>query len=63
MWQDAIVEEVRKIRNKHAAQFNYDLNAICKDLKDKEKRSGCKLLSLPSKEPLKSFKTKSRAAR
>ncbi len=31
--KDHIVEEVRQIRDEHAAQFNYDLNAIVADLK------------------------------
>ena len=35
---DPIVEEVRKVRQAHAAKFNYDLAAICADLKKKEKR-------------------------
>ena len=30
---DPIVEEVRKYRNEHAKRFNYDLDAICADLK------------------------------
>jgi hypothetical protein len=28
MWEDPIVEEVRKVREAHAVQFNYDLRAI-----------------------------------
>ncbi len=31
--QDPIVEEVRKVRDEHAAQFNYDLDAIYADMK------------------------------
>ena len=34
--EDHIVEEVRQIRDEHAAQFNYDLNAIVADLKRSE---------------------------
>lgn len=34
---DPIVEEVRESRRKHAERFNYDLHAICEDLKKKEK--------------------------
>ena len=52
MWVDPIVEEVRKVREAHAAKFNYDLRAIYRDLKEKEKRSNWKLASLPSKRPL-----------
>ncbi len=40
MWNDPIVTEVRRIRAEHAAKFRYDLEAICHDLKDKERASG-----------------------
>lgn len=33
MWIDPIVEETRRIRDEHARRFNYDLAAICADLK------------------------------
>ena len=33
---DEIVEEVRAIRDAHAAKFNYDLRAIYEDLKKSE---------------------------
>jgi len=46
MREDPIVEEVRKLREQHAARFNYDLRAICQDLKELEKRSNWKLVSL-----------------
>ena len=44
-WSDPIVEEVRRARDAYAARFNYDLRAIFRDLKEKEKRSGRKLVS------------------
>jgi len=40
MWQDPIVEEVRKTREAHAQKFNYDLKAIFQDIKKREKESG-----------------------
>ncbi len=40
MKKDFIVEEIRKIRQDHAAKFKYDLKAICADLKEKEKNCG-----------------------
>ncbi len=49
---DPIVEEVRKVREAHAAEFNYDLRAIYRDLKEKERRSNWKMVSLPPKRPL-----------
>ena len=36
---DPIVEEVRKVRDEHAAQFNYDLDAIYADMKRIEAES------------------------
>ena len=36
---DPIVEEVRQIRDAHAARFNYDLDAIFRDIKDREKKA------------------------
>ena len=47
MWEDPIVAEVRKIREVHAAKFNYDLLAIYRDLKEQEKRSGRTFFSYP----------------
>lgn len=38
MAKDPIVEEVRRIRDKYAARFNYDLEAIYRDLKEREQR-------------------------
>ncbi len=37
---DPIVDEVREFRDEHARKFNYDLDAICADLMEKQKRSG-----------------------
>lgn len=42
---DPIVEEVRRIRDAHAARFNYDLDAIFRDIKEQEKRSGLKFVA------------------
>jgi hypothetical protein len=49
MWEDPIVEEVRKARDAHAAKFNYDLQAIYRDLKEQEKQSGRTFVSYPPK--------------
>lgn len=45
MKSDPIVDEVRKAREVHAAKFNYDLSAICADLKKKEKESAHPVVS------------------
>ncbi len=52
MWKDTIVEETRKARDEYAAKFNYDLDAMYEDLKEKEKQNEERLVSLPPKEPV-----------
>lgn len=39
-WTDPIVDEIRRVREAHAAKFNFDLRAIFQDLKSKEAASG-----------------------
>jgi hypothetical protein len=39
MRNDPIVEEIRKIRDSYAAEFNYDIQAIYEDIKKQEKAS------------------------
>lgn len=36
MWHDPIVDEVREIRDAYAKRFGYDLEAIARDLREKE---------------------------
>ena len=47
MWNDPIIEEIHQIRAERAAQFNYDLTAIVKDLRKKELQSGKRFISRP----------------
>ena len=47
MHEDPIVAEIRRIREEHAARFNYDLWAIYEDLKAQERKSGRKFVSYP----------------
>jgi hypothetical protein len=51
MWEDPIVEEVRRIRQEHAAKFDYDLRKIYEDLKEQEKQSGRRFVTLPPRRP------------
>ena len=44
---DPIVDEVRRIRDAHAARFNYDLDAIFLDIKEQEKKSGRTFVTFP----------------
>ena len=47
MWEDPIVARLHKIREEHAREFNFDLQAIYRDLKEEEAKSGRKIISLP----------------
>lgn len=58
MWEDPIVLEIRKIRDEQSARFNYDLEAIYRDLKDHEQRSGRKVVSFPPRKPQQEGKLK-----
>ncbi len=49
IWKDPIVEEVRKSRDSYAKRFNYDLDAIFRDLKEKERCSGRVVVPCPAK--------------
>ena len=41
---DPIVEEVRRIRDEHAKKFNYDLGAICADIREHQEQFGRRLI-------------------
>jgi len=51
MMSDPIVEELRRIRHQHAARFNFDLDAVFEDLKEKERRSKRKIVSRSPRPP------------
>jgi len=42
-----IVDEVRRVRDEHAARFNSYLDAIFRDIKKQEKKSGRKFVCFP----------------
>lgn len=42
---DPIVEEIRKYRQEYAAQFNYDIDAICEDIRRRQTESGRKVVT------------------
>lgn len=52
MFQDPIVEEVRRARNDYARSMDYDLDAICRDLQQKQRESGRAVVSFPPKHVL-----------
>lgn len=38
MAKDPIIDEVRRVRERYAARFSFDLDAIYRDLKEREMR-------------------------
>ena len=49
MWQDPIVAEVRRVREKHARRFGFDLQAIYAELKEQEEQNQCSKVTLAPK--------------
>jgi hypothetical protein len=47
MNEDAVVAEVRRIRDEHAARFNYDVEAIAADLRKREEEHPELVVSFP----------------
>ncbi len=52
MWHDPIVEEIHKIREEYARKFGFDVNAICKDMQEKQRQSGRNVVTFPPREPI-----------
>ena len=50
MWHDPVVEELRKIREEHARKFDYDLHAICEDIRQRQGKSGHTVVSRSPRE-------------
>jgi hypothetical protein len=51
MWKDEVLEELYRIREEHAKSFEYNLRAICDDLRKKQAASGRRIISVPLKSP------------
>jgi len=49
MWKDHIVEEVRKVREEHAAKFNFDVRAVVEDARKRQHTSRHKVVSFVPK--------------
>ena len=45
MWEDPIVAEVHRTREKLAAEFNYDVKAIFADLRKRQVSLGARLIA------------------
>ena len=52
MNKDPIVEEVRKVREAYAAQFDFDINAMAEDLRKQQAESDRVVVNLKPRKPL-----------
>jgi len=51
MYDDPIVAEIRRFRDEYARRFGYDLEAICRDLREQQQRSGRRVVRRQPKRP------------
>ncbi len=49
--RDAIIEEIRTVRDEYARRFNYDVHAMCAELRREQELSGAQVVSF-AKGPL-----------
>ena len=47
MWDNEVLQEIYRIREEHAREFNYDLKAICADLRKRQSCHQGRLVSVP----------------
>lgn len=52
MYQDAIVEEIHRIREEYSRAFNHNLKALFADLQKQQAESGRKVVNLSRKRSL-----------
>jgi hypothetical protein len=48
---DPIIAEIRRIRDEYARRFNYDLHAMCEDLRRKQELRGARVVTYPPRRP------------
>jgi hypothetical protein len=48
---DPVVEEIRRVREEHAARFDYDIHRICEDIRKHEKASQLKFVTPEPRRP------------
>jgi hypothetical protein len=52
MSSDPIVEEIRQIRERHAAQFGFDVHAIAEDARRQDAAGDRRVVRLPPRRPI-----------
>lgn len=52
MYEDDVIEEVWRVKDEIAAEFNYDVHALADALRKDEGKDGRKVVSLEPKRPV-----------
>jgi hypothetical protein len=60
MVRDPIVEEVHRIREAYAARFNFDLDAIARDMMERQDRGEFNVVHRVPRKPRKTLKRSAR---
>ena len=50
MTEDAVIEEVRRVKKEHAAQYGYDVDAMVRALQEQQKHEKREIVSPPRDE-------------
>ena len=61
MWRDPIVDQVRKARDDFARRFNYDIEAIVRDVQSRQKENGAALVDRSARKLRKPAKVRARS--
>ena len=48
---DPIIDEIRRIRDEHAAALGYDIWSIFREIQERQKESGRTYVTLPPRKP------------
>ena len=51
MYDDPIVAEIRRLREQYAKRFGYDLDLICRDLREQQQREGRRVVRRRPRRP------------
>ncbi|MBX3435991.1 MAG: hypothetical protein KF861_00650 [Planctomycetaceae bacterium] len=47
---DPLIDTIHRFREQHAARFNFSMSAICRDLRERQSRSGHEVVSREPKQ-------------
>lgn len=57
MWEDPVIKKTRELREKYAAKFNHDPDALFEDIRKRQAKSAKKLVTFPPRIPKSNIKT------